>query len=217
MTLKAVIFDMDGVLVNTEAVKFHVYKEVFRRKFGVEIKETTERLGKDEAEVMQMFLDKNKLRGDSKELVKEKNNLYYQTIPEGVMLVRGVREFINSLSERCVIMAVATTSEKKSADILLSSFDLKKFFDVILTKEDVVHHKPHPDVYIKTAKKLGVEPNDCVVIEDAPAGIESAHGAGMKCIAITTSAKREKLSKADLIIDKFSELNFHVLEKVDRI
>ena len=92
---------------------------------------------------------------------------------------------------------------------------MENIFDVIVTFEDCEKRKPHPESYLITAKKLNLNPDDCIVIEDSPVGIESAKKAGMKCIAVLNKyTKKQDLSKADIIIDSPNKLNIKLLNSI---
>jgi HAD superfamily hydrolase (TIGR01509 family) len=103
-------------------------------------------------------------------------------------------------------LAVASNSNRDSVNFLLEKLGLKKYFQTVVTGDAVAEGKPAPDIYLETAKQLGTHPNRCGVLEDSPPGIASAKAAGAECIGITTTHKRDELSGADTIIDRFEEL-----------
>jgi beta-phosphoglucomutase-like phosphatase (HAD superfamily) len=87
----------------------------------------------------------------------------------------------------------------------MQALALNGIFETVVTGDDVSHSKPHPEIYLTAAQRVGVSPTACIAIEDAPAGVEAAKRAGMRCIAVTNSVAREQLSKADLIVDSLAE------------
>ena len=108
-------------------------------------------------------------------------------------------------------MAVATSSSRRMLDFTMGLLDLKEFFKVIVTADDIKESKPDPEIYLKASKMLGDSPNDCVVFEDSFSGVESATGAGMKVILVMTSHKRDKFEKIDGAINDFSEISVKFL------
>jgi beta-phosphoglucomutase-like phosphatase (HAD superfamily) len=98
-------------------------------------------------------------------------------------------------------------------ELILSSLGISEIFDAIVTEEDVERGKPHPDAFLLAAKRCGVEPRRCVVIEDAPSGLEAAKAAGMRCIGVTGTRTKEELSLADLVVDRLEKININVIRE----
>jgi HAD superfamily hydrolase (TIGR01509 family) len=213
---KGVIFDMDGVLFPTEELKFEAYKKVFKDSYGVDIKETSERLGLAETKVMELFLT---MHGKSSELpkipelIQKKRRAYYDILAEqDFQPIVGVEEFLKGLkADGGFKIGLATVSNQESTDILMERFDFGKYFDSILSLEQVTKPKPDPEIYLLSAERLGVNPKNCVVFEDSPPGVAAAKAAGMKCVGITTGTTAGKLAAADVIIKNFKELH---IEKI---
>ena len=104
-------------------------------------------------------------------------------------------------------MALATGASREKLEFILKKFQIKQFFDAIITADDVENGKPDPEVFLKAAQKLGVDPENCIVMEDASNGAEAAKAAGMACIAITSTRGKNQLQKADLVVNSYQELN----------
>ena len=198
---------MDGVLVNTEPLKFQAYREVFKNRFNVELEDDPARLGKHEVPIVEFFLKKFGLNGNVTEVVRQKREAYYRIL-DGVSLelFPDVAELLRELQVSGMHLALATSSDRRSADTILKRFDLEKYFDVILTQEDTERKKPDPDIYLKSAARLKTDSGKCAVVEDSQVGVEAAKQAGMKCVAVTFTTERPFLNKADLIIDGFKQL-----------
>lgn len=121
-------------------------------------------------------------------------------------------KLLDSLKKNGFKLAVATSSNKSRADKILEMIGIKDQFEVIVTVEEVENHKPHPDIFVKAANRLNVDPKDCVVIEDAANGIEAAKKGGMKAIALLTKFHvKEDFKDADLIINSLNELNLDLI------
>jgi len=119
------------------------------------------------------------------------------------------------LYESKIILALTTSGGPNSTEKILKKTGLDKIFSVVITNADYVKKKPNPEPYLTTAKKLGLEPSECVVIEDTPVGVESAKAAGMKCIALPNEfTKKQDFSKADLIVDSADKITIKMLNSL---
>jgi HAD superfamily hydrolase (TIGR01509 family) len=133
----------------------------------------------------------------------EKERVSYNALVEGKMKsVPGVIDAIKKLSKKYK-MALATSSKLEEAEKVLSYFKIKKYFDEIITVDDVKNGKPDPEIYLLAAKRLNVPVEECVVFEDAAHGVDAAKAAGMRVVAVTTNLSVEKLNDADMILDNF--------------
>lgn len=210
--IKAVIFDMDGVISDTEPFKFDAYKLVFKEEFGITIEEDTERIGKHESAVMELYLHKYGLKADISDLVQKKRRTYYRLLEHSpdVKLFKGVMKLLSFLEKEGFILGLATSSDIRSADIILNRFGLSKFFNSVVTQEDVECKKPDPDMYLKSARELVISPIECMVFEDSPTGIEAAKRAGMWCVGFISSLPEEELLRAgaDFVVSSFKDQDF---------
>ena len=166
--IKAVIFDMDGVIVDSEPLHFMVWAEIFRKKFGIKLykKDFANLFGTSDMHTVHHFLKKYKLKADSEELRLEKKRLFQKIAAKKLKLFPGVKNLIKKLSKKYKL-ALTSTEWKETIKKDLTKFGLYNYFDVIIGKEDVKRHKPDPEPYIITAKKLGLKRSECVVIEDS--------------------------------------------------
>jgi HAD superfamily hydrolase (TIGR01509 family) len=124
-------------------------------------------------------------------------------------LIPGSREFIQKAHEKGLKLGLTTSALLENQQRAFDMFDLWPFFSTIVTGQDIVHGKPHPEPYLKTAEKLGVAPANALVIEDSVHGVRSGKAAGCRVAAITTSFPRERLLEveADYVVDSYAELN----------
>jgi beta-phosphoglucomutase len=206
------IFDMDGVLFPTEELKFKAYEQVFKEAYGLVLADTVERLGISETDATRLFLKLNSLPADEfviRDLIKKKRQAYLRILGEEEFApYPGVKNFLRALQVNGQFkLALATSSEPESTEILLARFGLKFFFAIIVTAKDVIKAKPDPQIYLLAAKMLALNPDRCVVFEDSPAGIASAKSANMKCVAITTGVSAKLLLQADLITGSFKRID----------
>jgi len=208
--IKAIIFDMDGVIINSEPLHFKAGKGVLK-KYGKEIdwKFYSRYIGTGEEYFWSRIVKELKLNVDWKTIGDQKAAAYLEHLKK-VKAIPGVLDLIKRLKQRYKL-GLASSSVQKEIDIVLDKFKIRDCFDVVDSGEFIKKSKPEPDIYLITAKKLGVKPEECLVFEDAVNGVKAAKAAHMKCIAITTSFGVKDLKGADFIIHTFEGFN------IDRI
>ncbi|MFH1535535.1 MAG: HAD family phosphatase [Patescibacteria group bacterium] len=208
--IKAIIFDMDGVISLTETLQSTAESRVLA-KIGINIDPETivkNYSGYKAEEALKAVLRSYHMKADIQKLLKERWDIVYnELLPQGFSIVRGVKELIEALKSDNYVLAIASAAPLKFIKIVISKLRLAEKFSAITSGDDVKIGKPDPAIFILTAQKLNTKPQDCLVIEDAPAGVLAAKRAKMKCIAITTTHTREELKGADKIIDSFEELD----------
>lgn len=205
--MTAYIFDMDGTLVNNCA--YHVLAwQAFSRKYGNELteKEILDWMGAQGAFYVEKIFGRELPADEVRRLCAEKEAIYREIYrPE---MPEGLREWLDDAHRRGVKCAVATGGPKANVDFILDTLSLRGDFEIIVDATMYTRSKPAPDCFLSAAEKLGVRPADCLVFEDASNGINAAHAAGMKCIAITFTHPRGYLEKSrpSRIIDSYREL-----------
>jgi len=138
-----------------------------------------------------------------------KEELYREIIRErGIRPLPGVRELLHLLGEHGVPCAVASSTHRENIEVIFDSIGVRGYFQAVVTAEDVSHGKPHPEVFLKSAGKIGRRPCDCVVFEDALVGIEAARAAGTKVIAVATTHPIGELAAADLAVESLLEISW---------
>ena len=210
MGKKAVIFDMDGVIFDTEKVYLDIWIEVFEKygyKMTKELYVTV--MGTGRKNVIKTFLENF---GDDlpiEKMYEEKDNqLFYRIENQGIPLKEGVKELFSMLKEKDYKIALATSAKKERVEKQIKDKWLKESFDAIVCGDDVEKGKPSPDIFLKAAKEIDVEPENCFVVEDSPAGIKAAFSGGMKGIHV------EDLKEADEDILKYCEKKFKNLQEI---
>lgn len=214
--IKAILFDMDGVIVDSLHYHYLAWDKMFRERGGV-VSEHTVLLheGRNSKEILPILMKECNVQipeNEWEEFIERKRE-YYRSIVE-IKYFPKVFEVIAELKKRGLKTALVTASARKNMEKAIPE-DKRNLFDVILTAENFHKAKPNPDPYLEAQKKLGVEVNECVVIENAPLGIDAAKNANMICIAIETTLGREFLQRADFIINSIEELLgfFPILKK----
>ncbi len=199
--LKGILFDMDGVLVDTEALIARASVLMFREK-GLEVKEEDflPFVGTGEVRYLGGVAEKYHFPLDVMEAKKRVYEIYDEIARDHLKLLPGVRAFIGRVRQKGLKLAVATSADRVKMLINLREGGLPQaWFDALVTAEDVVHKKPAPDIYLKAAEKLNLPPSSCLVVEDAPAGIAAGKAAGARVLALTTSFDAGKLAGADWV------------------
>jgi len=214
--IKAIIFDMDGVISDT--IGHHTSAEsVVLSKYGIHYS-PDEIIKKFNAlpdhEFYKILFSEIGKEPDLEKLDKEKFIVFKKLADEKLIATPGAITLIYVLSKNNFLLGVASSAPSKIVDLVLTKLQIKKKFKSITTPEDVKKGKPFPDSFLYTAKKLGVSPQECLVIEDAPRGIEAAKKSGMKCIAIATTHNAKDLQGADKIINSFEELTLQMIESL---
>ena len=138
----------------------------------------------------------------------EYHNNLYKAMLDQMRLIPGSREFIQKAHKKGFKLGLTTSALQENQQRIFEMFDLSPFFSAIITSQDIINGKPHPEPYLKTAEKLGVAPANALVIEDSVNGVRSGKAAGCRVVAITTSFPRERLTElqADYVVDSFAEL-----------
>jgi beta-phosphoglucomutase len=201
-----VIFDMDGVLVDTAwahrrswfdlAAKegLAMSEEFFRRTFGMQNDAILPLLRPGiSQEQMDRLADWKELR-------------YRDIVKEQVELAPGVEALLKDLKEHGFRLAIGSSAPPENLDVFWNQCALAEWFDARVTKEQIAHSKPSPETFLKAAEKLGLPPARCAVVEDAVPGVQAGKAAGMRVVAVTTTRQREHLTQADRIVDSLSEL-----------
>lgn len=213
MKIKGILFDFDGVLAETMQDLFNSWRYAFNR-FGVEIKKENYFLleGMKVIKIAEYLSKKYNLDiQNASEILKLKNNFYLDN--HSFNFYKGVEEFIELLNKEKILIGLVSASPKEKLEKTVPEKFLAKF-NVIISGDDLELGKPHPDPYLTAAKNLNLAPSECLVVENAPLGIESAKNAGMYCIAIKSTLEEKFLNKADKIIDKFEDLRFLIKSNI---
>lgn len=207
--IKAVIFDMDGVITRTGAIQASAESQVFAT-VGIHIipEEIVSRYsGWKDTEMFKDMAKRHHIKEDVHKLRKKKWEIMYKNLSSGsIPVIPSALDLIEKLLKNRYILALASSTNRKFISIIINSLSIKEKFSVVISGDEVKEGKPNPGIFLLAASKLNLAPSTCLVIEDAPSGVKAAKAAGMKCIAITTTHPKSELVEADKIIDSFKEL-----------
>lgn len=215
----AAIFDLDGTLVDSFEGYLLAYNRAFAAK-GLKLM-TPQDLGKYygqvDTEIMRKYLKKQKIDTNIEELAALKRKFYAETNGAYIKPLPGAVELINALHKRKILLAVASSSRRKTIDMALKKIGATDKISGIISGDDITHSKPDPEIFQKAAKLIGIAPKNCIVFEDSVHGIEAAKRAEMKCAAVTTgTASKNELEKLhpDFIFDNLEQALPPELDKI---
>jgi beta-phosphoglucomutase family hydrolase len=182
----SVIFDLDGTLVDSEPHYYEAGRQVLAAHgvSGFTWEEHTRFVGIGTRETMQTLREEYGIAAPVEQLLAEKNRAYLALAHRSTEPFPGMRELVKLLEAAGAALAVASGSSRAAIDAVLVGTGLAPLFPVRVSAEEVERGKPEPDVFVEAARRLGVRPADCVALEDAPAGVEAARRAGMRCVAV---------------------------------
>lgn len=217
--IKAVLFDFDGVLVDSEEINFEVKQRLFL-PFGIELselefKEIWMSPGSHNKTGMEHFVKLHGLNADVRELREKQKPIFVELFREKAELMPGALSLIKELKAKHLPIAIVSSNYGYNIDTILQKFSLQPYFDAIIGAEDCSKSKPHPEPYLKAIKKLGVKAENALALEDSGRGVESAKRAGCKCIAMPNHfTEQDDFSKADLIVKSLTEIDKKILGKL---
>ncbi|UCD02337.1 MAG: HAD family phosphatase [Promethearchaeota archaeon] len=210
-----VIFDMDGVLADTGSLHFESWVKMAK---GISLEFTRELFNETFGQQSPAII--RKLVGsevDNNLVVKWANlkELYYRKmVKDKLTPLPGVIRIIKELKSEGFKLAVGSSGPPENVDLLLTKLKIKKYFNVVITAAEVEKGKPEPDVFLMAANYLNINPKNCIVIEDAPVGIEAAKRAGMLSVALTTTHDKEELLDANLVVSDLSNITISDIKKL---
>ncbi len=211
--IQAAIFDLDGVIVDTAHYHFIAWKRL-AKELGIDFteKENEQLKGVSRMRSLEIILDLGNLRLSHEEmerLATKKNKWFVEYInamkPDEIF--PGVKGLIQEIRSNGIKVALASSS--KNADTVLNLLGIKDYFDAIVDGTMIKHSKPDPEIFLLAAKKVNIPPADCLVFEDAEAGVEAAIAARMKCVGVGST---DQLGKADLVIEKTGDFKMEQLQ-----
>ena len=213
--IEAIVFDFDGVLADSEPAHFSALAEVLAG-IGATITPAdyyARYLGLDDAGALGLAGEENGLRLDPETittLIERKAEIFDRAIAGGDVLFPGARACVERLAARYPL-GIASGALRHEIEMILAGAGLTRFFDFIVASGETPRGKPHPDPYRRAAELHGHPPRACLAVEDSRWGIESARGAGLKCLGITTSYSADELPGADRIIGTLDELTLTLI------
>ena len=205
----AVLFDMDGVICHTNPHHAKAF-EAFFDKHNIKYTEQEfdeHMYGKHNSHIMTYFFKRPIYGEELLELEIEKEQIFRELYKDKVEAIANYLPFLTSLKDNNFKTAVCTSAPRANMDLIIDKLAVRPLMNSTMASEDVILHKPHPEIYLQSAAKLQVEPANCIVFEDSFAGITAGLNAGMKVIAVLSTHTKEQLPPCPLYIKDYSEIS----------
>jgi beta-phosphoglucomutase len=215
MFTPAVIFDMDGVLVDSSEAHFRAWaavgaeigvsytRELFDRTFGMHNRQT-----------IPLWLGRSVPDEEIRGLALRKESHYREEARQSLRAIPGAVDLVNRLAQNGFRLAVGSSGPAANISLGLELLGISSYFHGLSSGDQVKEGKPHPAIFLNAAKVLNVEPSACIVIEDAPQGVEAAHRAGMKAVALPTSRPPDALAAADWVVAGHEDITPDALRRL---
>ena len=216
--MKAVIFDMDGVLVNSEPLHFEVARIMFK-EFGFYIDDEGMKgfVGMSLIKFWSTIKEQYNVQKELDWLIENDNKVrfnFFNSI-DHLTPISGVIELLDLLKAAGYKLAVASSTLLKMIKVVLNKLEISDYFDYVISGHQVEHGKPAPDIFLKAAEELGSAPEECLVIEDSTNGVLAAKAAGITCLGYyNPDSGDQDLTKADTVIDSFKDISLEFLDKL---
>ena len=206
---KAVIFDMDGVIAHTNPYHSMAFREFFgKRGLQPTDEEFAQHMfGKSNSYILKHFMGRPVTGEEFVSMENEKEGLFREIYAEHVKDINGFLAFLDSLKEIGFKTGVATSAPRANLDLIMGKLGFESQMESVLASENVTKHKPDPEVYLKSAANLGVDPKDCIVFEDSFSGVTAGLNAGMKVVGVLSSHTKEELPPCSLYIHDYTEIS----------
>jgi beta-phosphoglucomutase len=215
-TSYAVVWDLDGTLVDSGPLHYETWRETLRDKMQFDLSRELfdSTFGKCNADTLAMIFDAPLSQELVQELGDHKEALYRKEARELLRPISGALELVAALHTAGWKQAIATSAPRLNLVLTDDMFDFNRWIPVQLSVSDVSRGKPDPEIFLLAAERSGVMPERCVVVEDSPAGIMAARSAGMASIGVATTHEAGELKQADRVVESLEELSPHDFERL---
>lgn len=216
--MRAVIFDMDGLLIDSEKIYWAVGRQM-AREFGKNVSDQTlgRMMGRAPIESISLYAQELGLSQSPHELLEMREARVLKVMRNGVEPMPGVFEALNQLRPRFKL-AIATSAPSRFVDVVMASLDIRSYFDAIQTSDDITHGKPDPEIYLKAMAKIGIAPSQCFVLEDSSNGSLAGKRAGAYVISVPTEHTRsQNFSFVDYVATSLVDAAAHLLRAASQV
>jgi HAD superfamily hydrolase (TIGR01509 family) len=210
---RAVVFDLDGLMFNTEELYVEVGSELLRRRGFPFTEELIDRMmGRPSRVALQIMIDSHALSATVEELLAETDEIFPEILRTRLAPMPGLVELLEVLERRAIPKGIATSSRRSFVERVLGKFGYQPRFSPILTSEDIVEGKPHPEIYLKASERLGIAPGEMLVLEDSQNGCRAAIAAGAIAIAVPgTPSRHHDFTGAALVAESLADQRIYEL------
>lgn len=213
--MKGVIFDMDGVVIDSEPIHVKLERELLEESGGDYSKiKTADFMGTTDVHLWGTFKELFNLELSVEELIEKKRTRFIENLDQ-IPLVENVLAFMAALHDSGCRLGLASSNNERSVEAVKNKFGLAKYIDVFIHGEAVSKGKPDPEIFLIAAKQMGLKPEDCIVIEDTRNGVLAAKAAGMRCIGFQNkNSGKQDLSAADLVVSSYQDLTIEMMKNL---
>ena len=204
MDIKAFIFDLNGTMIDDMRYHADAWYDILNSelKAGLTRDEVKVQMYGKNDELLERIFGKNYFTNEKiKEISIDKERRYQKAYLPNLSLIKGLQDFLQKSKEAGIIMAIGSAAIPFNIDFVLDNLHIRHFFKAIVSATDVATSKPDPETFLKCADLLSVSPENCLVFEDAPKGVEAAQSAGMDCVVLTTMHEKEDFCQYKNVID----------------
>lgn len=203
LSAKAFLFDLNGTVIDDMPYHVIAWHDILNNDLnaGLTVEEVKVQMYGKNGEVLERLFGRGHFSQERmNELSFEKERRYQQAYLPKLALIDGLKEFLDKTKAAGIKMAIGSAAIPFNIDFVLDNLQLREYFPVVVSADDVTISKPHPETFLKCAEQLGVDPKDCIVFEDAPKGVESAMNAGMRTFVLTTMHPKEEFLQYNNVI-----------------
>lgn len=213
--LKAVLWDLDGVIADTGRYHFMGWREIFT-PMGIDFTEEhfIKHFGQRNDTIIRDTVSQSISQEELDAIADRKEKAYRRLVADNIQPLPGAVELLKALEKNGIPSALASSAPPENVKIIVGGLGIESFFQAVACGREVTEGKPSPQVFLLAAEKLKADPAGCVVIEDAIAGVAGAKRAGMKCVAVTNSHSGDSLQEADLVVSTLEDIDVAKLKKL---
>lgn len=217
--IKAVIYDLDDLMVDSNALHKKAHRQVFEQ-YNINPDHISDELkskfiGMRIIDILKIIVEEFKLTVDPNEIKRQREKIFLRLVEDELTIMPGLIESLTFFKNHRFKIALASSGTKIYIETVLAKFNLKRFFDAVVSGDDVTKGKPDPETFLAAAAKLELAPAECLVLEDATNGILAAKAGGCRCFAVRNNkTAKQDLTKADRILNSLLEINSQMIDSL---
>ena len=214
---KAFLFDLNGTMIDDMAYHTTAWENILNNDLKANLSREAvkkEMYGKNDELLVRVFGENYFTQEEMNKISMQKELLYQQAFLPHLKLINGLNFFLETAFEKNVLMAICSAAIPFNIDFILDNLNIRHFFKAIVSADDVKISKPHPEVFLKAAQLINVDPKDCIVFEDAPKGVEAALHAGMPTVVLTTMHDKNEFAQYNNVLAFIKDYNDEYIQQI---